>query len=212
MGGRYVEAVVSDWTHLSDRRYRILLRMAAKAWDEDRGDVPAGTYWGGHEYLAQGLRPEWPEDSKARRNLLREVRREIAGLIDDKAVEVVETTRKVAPGYAQTYRLTFPPQGNVGGQTPYDSAKHRGSEPPNVGGLNHQRRGSDTPNVGGLPPSQLQEPPSNNERTTGAASLRSTAAEDEFDPGRPGRCPECNAEPGSHLGTCSRLYLNRTAS
>jgi hypothetical protein len=110
MAWRYVQAVMDDWAHLPDRRYRILLRMARLVLDEPRDGKPAGTYYGGHEYLAAGLHTPLPLEGKARANALRNVRREVYALAHkDHAIKVVETGRKIHTGTAQTYLIVFAP-------------------------------------------------------------------------------------------------------
>lgn len=117
MGWRYIAAVLDGWTHLPDRRFRLLLGMARTVMDEPRGGKPAGTYWRGHERLAAMLRtplpPDTPEFRKARKNILRNIRRELVKLADDGAVKVVDIGQPVRHGHAQTYRLTFDPAGLI---------------------------------------------------------------------------------------------------
>lgn len=138
MGWRYVRAVLDDWAHLPDRRFRLLLGMARWVLDEPQGDVPAGTYWGGHERLARMLRVplppgDSPEDKRSRAGALRHVRREVGELVKtDKAVEIVNTGQLVRQGHAQTYRLTFPPAPRAGPDWPSSA----GPEKPSSAGPN----------------------------------------------------------------------------
>ena len=51
MGARLVAQVFTHWTHLPDRPFRILVRMAHVAKDTN----PTPTYWGGRNDLAEAL-------------------------------------------------------------------------------------------------------------------------------------------------------------
>jgi hypothetical protein len=113
MGARLVGLVLLCWTDLPERQFRILLRMAYTALDAPSKDgTPVEMYWGGHEPLAMTLRGRYPDGDgeqarKARANLLRHVRTEVAALRKAGACEVVDTGKVVRQGHAQTYLLTL---------------------------------------------------------------------------------------------------------
>lgn len=58
MGSRLVSLVLARWTHVSDRAFRVLVRMAHTALDEPKDGQPAGLYFGGRDLLAMTLRNE----------------------------------------------------------------------------------------------------------------------------------------------------------
>lgn len=109
-GGRLVKRVITHWPGLHHAEWRILVTMAETALDDRTPQHPAGLYWGGHARLALALGTPEPDPddprSLARWNgALRNVRRYCAGLVEAKAVEVVDTGQPVRDGHAQTYRL-----------------------------------------------------------------------------------------------------------
>lgn len=56
MGSRLVGMALQPcWATLPDAARVVLLAMANTARDTHTGDTPAGTYWAGHDYLAQVL-------------------------------------------------------------------------------------------------------------------------------------------------------------
>lgn len=84
--------------------------MAETALDDRTEKHAPGLYWGGHAYLARALGTPDPDPddprSLARWNgALRNVRRYCSGLVEAKAVEVVDTGQVIRDGHAQTYRL-----------------------------------------------------------------------------------------------------------
>jgi hypothetical protein len=170
MGARLVTLVLTYWTGLPDRQFRILLRMAHTALDtpSDDGKKPAEMYWGGHELLAMTLGCPYPdgdgaEARRARAGVLREVRREVAALRKAGACRVVDTGRVVRQGHSQTYLLTLwqpdragPQRTSSAGPLPSDSA----------GGQNPSSAGAQNPSsAGGLSPSEqgVTAPPRNQE-------------------------------------------------
>lgn len=116
MGARLVGEVLSHWCHLSDRAFRVLVRMSHSALDEATGDEPAAHYDGGWPKLAATLGRAVPggddEDSKkARRRAAETVRRAVAEIVTEGAA--VRTTQ-ARPGHRQVYRLTLSPTATVG--------------------------------------------------------------------------------------------------
>lgn len=99
------------WSHLPDLQFRALGRMALTALDQPNGDVPAATYFGGHERIAQAWRSPWPEgddeeSKRKRRNLLNDVRKVIRALEGAGAVKPLDTGT-VRLGHSQRYLLTI---------------------------------------------------------------------------------------------------------
>lgn len=100
MGANLVGKVLIYWTHVSDRAFRILVRMAHTALDKPTEDTPADHYFGGRELLAMALRGTGgtPESR------FRIVARVVAELIDAGAIRRVDSGRT---GHAAVYRLTL---------------------------------------------------------------------------------------------------------
>ena len=112
MGAQLAGLVFARWTHLNDTAFRILMRMAITALDQEKDGAPARLYFGGHHFLAESLRRPFPrgdteEAKKARRYVLRDVQRTTKFLVEDGALEVVDTGRPVRQGEAKVYRLTL---------------------------------------------------------------------------------------------------------
>lgn len=101
MGARLVSLVLNRWTHLSDRAFRVLIRMALTALDEASETMPAGLYFAGRDPLVEVLRNERGGD---RQTAYRTVKRAVAELLDDTAVERVTAGRA---GQNAVYRLTL---------------------------------------------------------------------------------------------------------
>ncbi|CNE44904.1 Uncharacterised protein [Mycobacterium tuberculosis] len=147
MGAQLVTLVFVRWTHVSDTAFRILMRMAVTALDHEKDGRPACLYFGGREPLARALRRPFPEgDSekakKARKNIYGDVRRAIKELVEEGAVEIVDTGKYVQVGHRQTYRLhlTVP---HTAGRGP-NPASGRGQNPPS-GRDDSPPQGGDTP-------------------------------------------------------------------
>lgn len=160
MGAQLVALVLSRWKHLNDTEFRILIRMALTALDQENDGHPPHLYFGGHEFLATALRRPFPEGDddqarKARQNVLRDVRRSVKGLVDQGAIEVVDTGRAVRQGVAKTYRLTL--WSSAGAVTP-SSTRH------SAGGDDPSSAGGDDPCSGGVlnPHEQGVTPPPRN--------------------------------------------------
>ncbi|MEU4590067.1 hypothetical protein [Micromonospora aurantiaca (nom. illeg.)] len=101
MGARLVSLVLARWTHLSDRAFRVVVKMAHTALDEPNDSLPAATYFGGRDPLVDVLRNERGGD---RQTAYRTVKRAIAELLDDTAIERVSAGRA---GKNAVYRLTL---------------------------------------------------------------------------------------------------------
>lgn len=153
MGAQLVGLVLSKWTHLNDTDFRILLRMALTALDEESEGRPAHLYFGGHEFLASALRRPFPagdseQARKGRQNVLRDVRRSVKGLVDQGAIEVVDTGKAVRQGVAKTYRLTL--WSSAGVLTPSSTGGENPSSTGHVGGaVTPSYAGGDDPCAGG---------------------------------------------------------------
>jgi hypothetical protein len=109
MGASLVGEVLARWTHLPDRQFRILLRMAHTALDNPKDDQPARLYFGGHVLLAMTLRTPYPygddqESDRARATIHRHVREAVAGLIEQSAIERHGTAHT---GHQQDYWITL---------------------------------------------------------------------------------------------------------
>jgi hypothetical protein len=92
MGAALVGEVLARWTHLPDRQFRVLLRMAHTALDYPNGEYPARLYFGGHDLRAMSLRSPYPEGDdkdaiKAHGTLHRHVRSAVAGLVASGAIQ-----------------------------------------------------------------------------------------------------------------------------
>lgn len=110
MGARLVAAVVVKHPHLTDRAFRVAVRMALSALDDagPRGRPPA-TYFGGWEVLALALgraldHPDPTERRRLRRLASETVRRAVQELVTLGLVEPLNTAHR---GTRQAYRLHF---------------------------------------------------------------------------------------------------------
>jgi hypothetical protein len=101
VGARLVSQVLARWTHVSDRAFRILVRMALSALDEPQEGKPARVYFAGRDPLADVLRNERGGD---RQTAYRTVKRAIAELIAEKAIERTDAGRS---GHNAVYKLTL---------------------------------------------------------------------------------------------------------
>ncbi|TDC33124.1 hypothetical protein, partial [Micromonospora sp. KC213] len=101
MGARLVSLVLARWTHLPDRAFRVVVKMALTALDEATDKVPAATYFGGRDPLIAVLRNERGGD---RDTADRTLKRAIGDLIKDAAIERVSAGRA---GKNAVYRLTL---------------------------------------------------------------------------------------------------------
>lgn len=112
MGAQLVSAIVISHPRLSDRAFRVAVRMALSALDRpnERGQ-PAGLYFAGWEPLALVLGYELPpatdpETRKKRRNASENVRRAVRELI---LAGLVQPLGNAHRGSRQTYKLCLSP-------------------------------------------------------------------------------------------------------
>lgn len=105
MGVNLVSAVVVNHAGLSNRAFRVLVRMALSALDKtnERGQPP-GLYWGGWEVLALSLGRQDLETPSARRLAQETVRRAIQELV---AAGLVTPLHVAQRGTRQTYQLNL---------------------------------------------------------------------------------------------------------
>jgi hypothetical protein len=118
LGAHLVSQALARWTHVSDRAFRVLIRMAVTALDHPSRGQPAGIYHGGRELLAMSLRGE----KGTERTRYRAVQRALVELSEAGAIKHV---RGGWAGQHAVYRLTL------------DGARsidERPSDPERVGG------------------------------------------------------------------------------
>ncbi|KUO21467.1 hypothetical protein AQJ91_09025 [Streptomyces dysideae] len=209
MGAQLVALVFARWTHLNDTDFRILMRMALTALDQERDGAPPHLYFGGHRLLAESLRRPFPQgDSeqarKARQNILKDVQRSVKRIAAEGALEVVDTGRVVRQGEARTYKLTLwtrggvmsPPSGGV--ENPPSTPSTEQNDLTSGGVLSPTSGGVLSPTSGGvLSPHEggFSTPPRNHGGTT-----EGTWEEDRADAGEQppdARAPEADDEPAS---------------
>lgn len=100
MGANLVAQVLTRWTSLSDRAFRVLVRMAVTALDTPSKGRPAAVYHGGRELLAMSLR----RDTGTARTRYRAVAKAVAELTEAGAIEHLVTGWA---GQNAVYRLTL---------------------------------------------------------------------------------------------------------
>lgn len=100
MGANLVMQVFAGWTHVSDRAFRVLVRMAVTALDNPGKGQAAGIYHGGRELLAMSLR----SDKGSADTRYRAVKRAVAELTEAGAIEHLATGWA---GQNAVYRLTL---------------------------------------------------------------------------------------------------------
>lgn len=102
MGVQLTAAALATWApHVSDRAFRVLIRMSATALDKPSNGQPAGQYFGGMDLLAMTLRPE---RGGTKESAHRTVRRALTELVKVGAIESVERGRR---GARAVYKLTL---------------------------------------------------------------------------------------------------------
>jgi hypothetical protein len=99
MGASLVVQVLANWSHLSDRAFRVLVRMAVTALDKPQNGQPANIYRAGRDLLAMGLRSEGSAETR-----YRAVKRAVAELTDAGAIEHLATGWA---GQNAVYRLSL---------------------------------------------------------------------------------------------------------
>jgi hypothetical protein len=100
MGATLVTQVLAHWSHVSDRAFRVLVRMAVTALDKPQNGNPANIYRGGRELLAMSLRNKGGTE----RTRFRSVAEAVAELTDAGAIEHLVTGWA---GQNAVYRLTL---------------------------------------------------------------------------------------------------------
>lgn len=91
--------VLTHWTHVTDRAFRVLSRMAVTALDKADASTPAAHYFGGRDLLVSALRRE---GDGTRESAYRTVKRAVDELIKEGAIERVQVGRS---GRNTVYRL-----------------------------------------------------------------------------------------------------------
>jgi hypothetical protein len=151
MGAHLVTQALAHWTHLSDRAFRVLVRMAVTALDKPQNGNPANIYRGGRELLAMSLR----SDKGTERTRNRAVAKAVAELTEAGAIEHIVTGWA---GQNAAYRLTLTRVRAVAGTRSEDagmggSTDHPLDDPPEerMGGLRDHPVGGPTDHpMGGL--------------------------------------------------------------
>jgi hypothetical protein len=100
MGANLVTQVLAHWTNLSDRAFRVLVRMAVTALDTPSKGRPAAVYHGGRELLAMSLRG----DGGTIRTRYRTVAKAVAELTEAGAIDHLATGWA---GQNAVYKLTL---------------------------------------------------------------------------------------------------------
>lgn len=135
MGAELVSLALAHWTHVSDRAFRVLMRMALTAMDKPAQGRPAAVYHGGRELLAMTLR----SDKGTAETRYRSVKRALSELAEEGAIQHLQTGWA---GQRAVYRLTLD-RGRKGGLSGPPEGGLRG---PPMGGRSVSKRGaSETP-------------------------------------------------------------------
>ena len=100
MGARLVSLALARWSYVSDRAFRVLVRMALTALDDPKPDTPPGLYFAGQDLLAMSLR----NCGGKRESVLRSVRLAIDELIAEGAIE---RTKQGRSGQNAVFHLTL---------------------------------------------------------------------------------------------------------
>lgn len=135
MGAELVGQVLAHWTHVSDRAFRVLVRMALTALDKPNKGRPAAVYHGGRELLAMSLRSE----KGTNETRYRAVKRALSELAEAGAIQHLQAGWS---GQNSVYRITVerrsmggPTSPPVGGPT----------SPPKGGPLGPEKGGPTSP-------------------------------------------------------------------
>lgn len=145
MGARLVSLALARWTHVSDRAFRLLVRMALTALDEPSPGAPACVYFGGRDLLAMTLRNEGGNPQTR----YRAVKRLLAELVEAGAIERAQPGRA---GQNAVYRLTLDGVRAID-ILPSTPATQGGPVSPPEGGLSAPARGATE-----APPRNQEEP------------------------------------------------------
>lgn len=102
MGVQLANVAVARWApHVSDRAFRVLMRMSLTALDKPSNGQQAAVYFGGVELLVMTLRPG---RGGGEESLYRTVRKALNELVKLGAIESMERGRR---GHRAVYRLTL---------------------------------------------------------------------------------------------------------
>lgn len=112
MGHQLASVVSVRWATLSERQFKVLMRMALQALDRPNAKGrPANVYFGGWEPLALALGRDLPDEDdprdeaqRRRRRLCREVSNVTSELVALGAVKPTEVARR---GHQQSWSLTL---------------------------------------------------------------------------------------------------------
>ena len=151
MGARLIAEVLANFNDVGYDAYRLLVRMAHTALDEDTKDRPARLYFGGRDVLAETIRDDLPAEptSKERKNAYADVRRALRVLVEAGAVERANSAHT---GERQVYRLTLK-------RNPDFAPTRRGGKRKKGGALHPQEEGHTAPPEEGrtAPPVEKEE-------------------------------------------------------
>lgn len=165
MGARLVQLALMRWSHVSDRAFRVLVRMALTALDEPQNGQQAGLYFGGRDLLATVIRSG--EDVK-REVVYRTVSKAVAELIE---VGAIERTNVARSGEKQVYSLRLEsmpikPQGVPSGHAQGVSPGHAQGVPTGPESMSPR----DTPRNQEEPREELEEEKNDDLRTAGTVA------------------------------------------
>lgn len=159
MGAELVSLALAHWTHVSDRAFRVLMRMSLTALDKPSKGRPAAVYHGGRELLAMSLR----SDKGSMDTRFRVVKRALAELATEGAIEHLQTGWT---GQNSVYRLTLERRA-MGGPT----------SPPQGGPTSPPKGGPGSATKGGpwSPPKEPRGTSTSGAREEHVVDLRTTA-------------------------------------
>jgi hypothetical protein len=123
MGANLVTQVLAHWSDLSDRAFRVLIRMAVTALDNPSNGRPAAVYHGGRELLAMSLRSE----KGTMRTRYRAVAKAVAELTEAGAIDHLATGWA---GQNAVYKLTLDRSGGSRMGGPKDHPKGGSTDHP----------------------------------------------------------------------------------
>lgn len=133
MGATLVTQALAHWSHVSDRAFRVLIRMAVTAYDQPHKGNPPSIYRHGRELLAMSLRGE----KGSEQTRYRAVKRALSELTEAGAIEHVQAGWS---GQNAVYRLTLDRK-SMGGPT---SPPVGGPTSPPKGGSKRAEKGGRT--------------------------------------------------------------------
>ena len=225
MGIQLVGRALVHWApHISDRAFRVLIRMACTALDQEKDGQPPNIFFGGRDLLAMSFRAERGGTDESTH---RTVRRAVVELVDVGAIErVVEAKR----GTNGVYRLLLDAVPKTSGlrtpesgikRTPDPELRTPGSGVPDSGVRNKTDSGlqGSKPRTPADPPRNKEEQPNPQENTKEeVVDLRTAVtvvcapeaiAENPIDP-LPPKCPHGLTARRHPDGTSSCALCRRT--